>query len=247
MPILSQGSQPLYQQLADELRQPILDGELQVGAALPSEPQLASRYGVSRATAREAIQVLVQAGLVNRRRGRGTFVTRPKLLIGNVLLGFSDEMRILGHRPGARTLRQVIEPASEDVATALEIAAGTPVVVIRRLRLVDGQPVALSDVHLPASRCAGLANDDLESNSLYHLLEGKYNVRLMTAEKEIEATAAPPEVAQTLGIATGSPVLYSRKRTFDDQGVPVEDQIAYWRGDRYKFRVTERQQAMERR
>ena len=230
---------PLYHQLERELRERILSGAIPPGASLPAEPRLASQYGVSRATARQALSRLEAAGLVVRLRGRGTFASRPKIVIGNRLQGFTQEIRARGLTPGARTLVQQIVPAEERVAEALDVAPGTEVLNIKRLRCIDGQPEALSEVFLPAEQCRGLVDDDLERNSLYHLLESKYGVILLRAEKEIEAVAAPPDEAYLLEVSPGVPVLLVTKHTFDQFGRPVEYQRAYWRGDRYKFQVTE--------
>ncbi len=231
---------PLYHQLENELREQILSGAIPPGSSLPSEPRLAQRYGVSRGTARQALDRLELSGLVIRRRGRGTFASRPKILLGNHLQGFTEEMRVRGLTPGARTLRQTIVRADAEIAEALELREGQEVLAISRLRLIDGQAVALSEVFLPAERCHGLVEDDLERNSLYHLLENKYGVLLHRAEKEIEAVSAPHDIARVLGLPSGAPVLFVTKRAFDEQGNPVEYQRAHWRGDRYKFRVTEK-------
>ncbi len=239
MPVESRLPVPLYHQLENELRDRIVSGSILPGSPLPSEPRLAKEYGVSRATARQALSRLELSGLVVRRRGRGTFASRPKILLGNYLQGFTEEMRARGLTPGAITLRQKIVRADAEVAEALEMAEGAEVLLLTRLRLIDGQPVAISEVFLPADRCRGLVHDDLERNSLYHLLENKYGVLLHRAEKEIEAVTAPADIARALGLALGAPVLFVSKRAFDEHGRPVEYQRAHWRGDRYKFRVTE--------
>lgn len=230
---------PLYRQLSEQLAEAIDRGRLRPMDALPAEGALAARLGVSRGTVRQAYEELERAGRVVRRQGAGTFVARRKATSANRLLGFHEEMRLAGMAPSSRTLRQERLPAEREVAGALEVEAGSEVVFLERLFLADGTPCSLSRAWLPAGRCAGLEEDDLEAGSLYELLERKYGLFLAWAEKTVEAVAADEALARRLGVAPGAPLLYVRKLAYDVHGAPVEYQVGYWRGDLYRFYVRE--------
>jgi GntR family transcriptional regulator len=142
----SHPSLPLYAQVEETLAQRIQEGVWAVGDQLPSEEQLSEEFSVSRTTVRATIQNLLQRGLVEIRRGKGTFVARPKIaqaLTG--LTGFVEDMEALGMKATARVLGKSIVPAPADVARKLGVALGAEVVAIRRVRLADGMPLSYDE------------------------------------------------------------------------------------------------------
>lgn len=227
----------LYLRVAAWLRRGIAAGRWPVGGAVPPERRLGEELGVSRATVRQAIGVLTREGLLERRHGRGTFVTAPKLEQPlHHLRGFTGNMRELGIEATSRVLAVRNEPARGGVARALELGEGAPVVVIERLRLADGVPVMLEACRLDASRVPGVSAEDL-SGSLYQLLDRRYDVRLTAGREVIEVRSAERGVAALLGIEPGDALFYTVRMAYDSDGRPVELTRRQARADRCRFRV----------
>jgi GntR family transcriptional regulator len=160
---------------------------------------LIERFAVSRTTIRQAIQNLIRRGLVEIRRGTGTFVSPPKISQElTELTGFVEDMQTLGHRASARLLDQQVVPANERVARQLALAAGTLVVRIRRVRLADNIPLSFDETYLPREIGEKIVENDLEAEPIFSLLEQKYNMPLVEAEYRLEAVSADAAVAQAL-------------------------------------------------
>ncbi len=156
---------PKYHQLAETLREQIRAGRLVPGDQVPSEPALCETYALSRGTVRQALQVLVNEGLLRRDQGRGTFVAEPAGRSQYFSLSsFADEMRRQHRAPSTRLLISELIPASPTVSQRLAIEPATPVFHIKRLRLADGQPVAIETRYLAQSLCPGLLDEDLENS-----------------------------------------------------------------------------------
>jgi len=163
---------PLYRRIEAELRQRIRDGDLRPGAQVATEPELMAEYGVSRATVRQALAGLVAGGLLEIRRGLGTYVSARRFehTIGG-FYSFSREIERHGLKPGTRVLDLRTMPAPDDVAEALGVPAGTLVVALRRLRLAGSDPLVVETSHLPAARFAGLETIDFSAVRLYDTLQ----------------------------------------------------------------------------
>ena len=144
---------------------------LGVGEAIPSERQLGVDLGVSRLTVRAALDELVREGYLVRRRGAGTFVAEPKVAKGMTISSFSDDMRQRGLAPGSRTLDLHVVPAGARLGRILHVSPAEPVIVAKRLRLADGEPMAIELLHVRESLVPGLTALDLEQESFYELLE----------------------------------------------------------------------------
>lgn len=234
---LADGPGRLYLRVAAWLRRGIAAGRWQVGAAVTPERRLVEELGVSRATVRHAIGVLTQEGLLERRHGRGTFVTAPKLEQPlHRLRGFTGNMRELGIEATSRVLAAWHEPARGHVARALELGEGALVAVIERLRLADGVPVMLEACRLDASRVPGVLAEDL-SGSLYRLLEHRYGVRLSAGREVIEVRSAERREAERLGIEPGDAVFHTVRIAYGPDGRPIELTRRQARADRCRFRV----------
>src|SRR5690606_16327696 len=154
--------EPLYHQLEVLLRGRILSGEWPPGTRIPTGKELCDTYKVSRVTARQAMRNLVDGGFVTRKPGRGTYVRAPLLTAGERgLRSFSEDMRDLSLRPGSKLLSLDVEPADVTELERLDLAVGSQVVRIKRLRTGDGHPIGVQLTRLPASRFGDLSADEL--------------------------------------------------------------------------------------
>jgi GntR family transcriptional regulator len=227
---------PLYAQVEAILTAAIADGTFPSGSRLPNEDELVERYAVSRTTIRQTIQNLVRRGLVEIRRGKGTFVLEPKITQDlTELTGFVEDMQVLGRQASARLLDKQIVPASKSVARQLAINAGAPVVRIQRVRLADNIPLSFDETFLPREIGDKVMADNLETEPIFSLLEEKYNTALVEAEYRLEAVSADPIVARALGIAAGGPIFLMERTSYTTGHRPVDYEKLYYRGDRIRF------------
>jgi GntR family transcriptional regulator len=230
---------PLYVQLLETLRTDIMSRRLQPHQQLPSERELGDRFHVSRMTVRQALADLARDGFIYTRVGKGTFVSEPKINQQlKTLTGFSQDMTSRGNQPSSRVLEAKLERATDSIADALHIAAGTQVVLLSRVRLSDNVPLAIETVHLPHSLCPNLLRHNFAVESLYHVLEHEYGFRLTRAEQTIEAALCSAHEATLLQLTLPAPVLVMERLTFTDQDLPIEHVHSVYRGDRYKFHST---------
>lgn len=232
---------PLYIQIEEELRGAIESGELGPLAQVPSETELASKFGVSRMTGRKALDRLVGDGMLFRQPGKGTFVAPPKISHGpSQGLSFSAAMRAQGLRCSTRVLEMGLVRAPSNVARALSLAPGSQAVFMRRLRYIDNAPVAIHLSYLP-SRLSSLLEADL-SSSLSELL-ASVGARVERSEDMVEAVIATGEEAQLLHLQPGSPLVFIRGTAFSSTNEPVRYSEALYPGDRWKFALDATRQA----
>jgi GntR family transcriptional regulator len=229
---------PLYYQLKEKLTQTIREGELPPGSLMPSERELSDRYGISRMTVRQALGEMVKEGLLVREQGKGTFVAEPKIDQGLLrLTSFSEDMRSRGMKPDSRIVAVYAQEAAQPVASALALEGNLKVLVLERVRLADGKPMAYEVSHLPLARFPELEHEELHSVSLYTLLEEKYGLTIKFARQVIEVGLSDRSNSEKLGIAVKSPVLLIERVTFDADDRPFEFVKSVYRGDRYKLQV----------
>lgn len=230
------GPVPRYYQLQEIIRERIFSGEWPPGSLIPSERELCERYGISRMTARQAISGLESEGLLYREQGKGTFVGQP--VVAQQLLqltGFTEDMAARNSKAGARVLSAEMWPADEQTAERLRIRAGQPVYRLRRLRLADGEPLAVELTRVSFIGCERLLQHDLSQESLYRLLEGTFDIPLLEADEELHADRATDDESELLQIAPGSPVLRTQRVMFTRRNHPVEYATSVYRGDKYRF------------
>jgi DNA-binding GntR family transcriptional regulator len=223
----------LYFQLSQQLETAIEKGRLPPGSLLGNEIDLAGRLGLSRPTVRQAIQVLVDKGLLMRRRGVGTQVVHSQVKRPLELSSLYDDLEAAGQWPATRVLRNTVEPATAEVAAALRIAEGSEVVLIERLRLAHGEPVAHLTNHLPPQFLEPSA-ERLEATGLYRLMR-EAGILLHSARQTVGACAATAEDSRLLGEPEGAPLLTMERVTFDDTGRAVEFGSHTYRASRYSF------------
>ena len=229
----------MYYQIMNLLREKIEEGEYPVESALPPERELVETYQVSRMTVRQAISELVNEGILVRRKGVGTFVAPPKIeqaLSG--LTSFTEDMAQRGMKAGSRVLSFKETRPDAAIRKTLSLEADDAVFECVRLRLADEEPMALETTTLVSSYCPGLSRDDLENQSLYKVLDERWNVRLEYATQSLEPVLAPPHEAALLHVQPGAPLLVMHRVTYGQDGHAFEHVKSYYRGDRYKF-VTE--------
>lgn len=228
---------PLYSQIKAIIQAQIDDEELKPGDRAPSERGLATRYGVSRMTARQALQALEQEGLIQRVQGVGSFVAQSKITESLPhLIGFSEDMRRRGLAPSTQVLSIREELPTRLLAKELQLNLGQTVTHIHRVRSASGERMALETASIPSHRCPGIAGEDL-TGSLYDLLERKYGIVLSRASQVIEGIHAGPAEAELLAIPVGSVLLRLRRSSLDAEGTPIEHVVALYRADRWMFQV----------
>jgi GntR family transcriptional regulator len=226
---------PQYRQIEQTLRERITG--LQPGDPLPSDAELVAEFGVSRMTARNAMQRLAEDGLVRREPGRGSFVSEASAhRRANRLMTFTREMLRAGRTPSSRVLTRVVRPSSHAESEALGLRPRQPIVHLRRLRLADDRPIALESAVLVADSAPAVLAADLEGGSLHETLT-RAGFGLRRGTGTIGAAKASAEDARLLGIRVGDPLLVERRTIVDDDGRRIETTESRYPADRYALDV----------
>ncbi len=231
--LFSGGEPYLYSRLRELFRDKVQSGEWPAEQPIPSERELAGRYGVSRMTVRQAISELVEAGILHREQGRGTFVARQPTGEPPRLADFSEEMRARTPHSATRLLSAELAPAPPDVATRLRIKPGQHVVTLHSLHQIDGEVIAHTHAYVSFLGCEALLSRDLAATPLYQILETDFDLPPTGAEQTIEARTADEESARLLRIPAGSALLVIRRVTTTRRNRPLEYAVTTYRGDRY--------------
>ncbi|CCK26423.1 transcriptional regulator [Streptomyces davaonensis JCM 4913] len=224
---------PLYFQLSQQLEAAIEHGALTPGSLLGNEIELAARLGLSRPTVRQAIQSLVDKGLLVRRRGVGTQVVHSQVKRPLELSSLYDDLEAAGQRPATTVLVNTVVPASAEIAAALGVPEGSEVHKVERLRLAHGEPMAYLSNHLPGG-LLDLDTAQLEATGLYRMMRSA-GITLHSARQSIGARAATAAEAERLAEAEGAPLLTMQRTTYDDTGRAVEYGDHIYRPSRYSF------------
>jgi GntR family transcriptional regulator len=242
-------SLPLYQQIQDNIIQLVDSGLLSAGDSLPAERLLSEIYGVNRMTVRQAIEGLVQKGWIERRHGAGSFIARqqPVQQFTPTVIGFSQRMREAGMDPSSRLLHREIITPEPLIAHRLGIEPDSPVIVLKRLRLVNQEPLMIETSYLSQAMFPGLMHADLEGESLYRILQHDYGMTVYETEHTMEPTLPNAFEAHHLGVALNLPAMLVRVVAYSVDRLPLEMSKAIVRGDRcrYFFRVHTRIPIME--
>lgn len=216
---------PLYRQIKGLLTRGLKSGEWRPGEPIPSEVELAARYGVSQGTVRKAVDELAAENLLVRRQGRGTFVaTHHEPRAQFRFLRLRPDHRA---EPGPMTSR-ILQcrrlRAPVEVARALQLRTGEGVVAIRRLLSFDGKPAVLDEIWLPGAQFRGLNAERLRTyeGPLYGLFETEFGTRMIRASERLRAVAADAAAAKALEVAPGSPLLLVERVSYTYEDRPVE-------------------------
>lgn len=241
--MVSEGTEgsPVYRTVAGAFIERIDDGRLSPGSRLPSERRLASEYGISRMTARAAMNLLAQRGYVERRNGSGTYVAGPKVELDlSAVAGFTDRVLRHGVTPGAEVIEASTVGAAEldsSVATALSVKDEELVHKLVRTRTGNGELLALEESYFPASYCPNLLDKEL-TGSIYELLRITCRLEPAYLRQETEVTQLSSSVAEILDTYSDAPALRVTRTTWDTDGQVIEFARDVYRGDRLLF-ITE--------
>lgn len=235
---------PLYQQLADIIRNSITSGELKYGDKIPTEVELSEKYNVSRITVRAAINELVESGFLIKKQGKGTFVSKPKVQRKiEYLSSFTAACEAIGLKVTNEIIkREVMEPKIEDKRD-LELDDDDKLIYIQRVRFAGGDPLMLENNYFSFKRFNFLLTEDL-SGSLYELLRDKYDINPSDSPNSgndhttIEIAKAMDEEAGLLMVQKGEPLFYIKTVIYDDKNRPVHIGKQYVIGERYKFVIS---------
>ncbi|MFF1920818.1 GntR family transcriptional regulator [Streptomyces sp. NPDC058221] len=227
---------PLYFQVAQQLQQLIESGTLAPGTRLENEIALADQFGLSRPTMRQAMQHLVDKGLLARKRGVGTQVVNNRVRRQIELTSLFEDLKRDGRQPRTEVLSMQTVPAPAKVAAALKLEPGVDTLAVRRLRYADDAPIAVMENHLPADLLT-LTGEDLAEHGLYELLR-RAGISLRTADQTIGARRATAVESRLLGESRGGTLLTMERTVFGDAGRPVEFGSHLYRASRYSFEMT---------
>ena len=227
---------PLYFQVATSLEALIVSGRLQAGARLETEVALADQLGLSRPTMRQAIQHLVDKGLLIRKRGVGTEILHSAVRRKVELTSLHDDLRRAHREPRTDVLAFEVAPASDEVAALLRVEPGERVASVQRLRYAEDEPLALMHNHIPVG-VAAIREEQLRERGLYEVLR-EFGVQLRVADQTIGARKATATEARLLGEPRGAPLLTMRRTAYDHAGRTIELGSHVYRASRYSVEVS---------
>ena len=226
------GSTPVYKRIQNAIRKRIESSELQPGDPVASERELAKVHKVSLMTARHALAGLEREGVVERRRGAGTFVASPKIHF-NKLMSYTEHMSSRGLSPRSQVLVAKVIEHDAEVAARLALPATSPLVKIERLRETGDEPFALETCYLPAKEFSDLVKAPLARASLFGTLQTQYGVELAYADEEVDATTAEANVAEWFGVPRGTAVLRIRQVIYSTKGKATIYGVGFYRSERH--------------
>lgn len=229
---------PLYSQLKELLRTRILDGTYPPHSRMPSESELGQAHGVSRITVRQALGDLQKEGLIFKIHGKGTFVAKPKAFQNvSTLQGLAESMTQMGYEVLNRLRSFKFVPASALVAERLQVEEGSLVTEIKRVRLINREPVSLEVTYLPQAVGEKLEKADLITRDIFLILENDCGIALGHADLAIDAALADSDLAQALLVEEGAPIMRIERLTHAADGTPLDFEHLYYRGDAFQYRL----------
>ena len=234
MPQKTRSGLPAYQRIQSTIRKRIDAGQLRPGDPVSSERDLAKLHQVSLMTARHALATLEQEGLVERRRGIGTFVAAPKIHF-NKLMSYTEQMAARSLNAASKVLSLKTITDETDISTRLSLAPAEPIIKLERIRHASDEPFALETCYLSQSQFPDLLNAQFNRESLFAYIERTYDVRLGYADEEIDAIPADPETAELLGVPRRDPLLRIRQLIFSTQNRVLIYAVGLYRSDRHNL------------
>lgn len=228
---------PYYYQLKEILLDYITNQHEDRDRPIPTEVEISANFNISRPTVRQAINELVVEGYLIRQKGKGTFITKPKIsqaFLQN-LDSFNNEMVKKGLEPSTKVLGLEVLSCDEKVGEALKVPTGSKVIQLRRLRFANGEPIVYVVTYLPFDRCQPIMEKNLEFESLYGILRDVCGLSLLKAVRNLEAVLAGEYEAKILDIDKGAPIQYIESITYLTDETPIEYSLAKYRGDRSQF------------
>lgn len=237
----AQAVTPLYVQLMNNIEENINNRVFLPGEKLKSESEMAKEYGVSIITVRNAIGALIKKGLVERKQGKGTFISKPKYTRNiKKLQSFSDMCHQMGVVPGAKTLENKLIIPDEKISKMLEIPTGTQIVFISRVRYADNEPIAIENNYF-SPKYSFLLGEKFDNNSLFEFIKKKLrtSVAVSTSEKRIEICKANQKEADLLNVKRNSSMLFVKSIAYDNDNEPMYVGIQIINGERFSLYVYE--------
>jgi GntR family transcriptional regulator len=234
MPAKVQSAIPAYQRIQSAIRKRIDAGQLRPGDAVSSERDLAKLHEVSLMTARHALATLEREGIVERRRGVGTFVSAPKIHF-NKLMSYTEQMAARSLTAASKILFAKLIDNEPDAAARLSLPPTKQIIKLERLRHASEEPFALETCYLSAAEFPGLLSAPLQRDSLFAILEREYNVKLGYADEEIDATAADPRTSELLNVPRREPLLRIRQVIYSSNAKPTMYVLGIYRSDRHNL------------
>src|SRR5437868_13639562 len=225
---------PAYKRIQGSILKLIEAGELKPGDAVDSEREIAKIHGVSLMTARHALAGLEREGMVERRRGSGTFVAPPRIHF-NKLMSYTEQMSSRGLAPSSKVIALKIIDDEDEIAARLNLPAASPLVKVERLRHTSEEPFALEACYLPADDFPGLVRAPLGRSSLFATLERDFGAEITYADEEVDATTADARVAQLLEVPRSSSVLRIRQVIHSSNGKAIVYVIGLYRSERHSL------------
>ncbi|VEU82188.1 GntR family transcriptional regulator [Acholeplasma hippikon] len=228
-------NEPIYITIQNDIKREIENGTLQSGDLVPSENELKEKYNVSRMTARQALNNLVNDGYLYRHKGKGTFISKRKIEKNiHGVRSFTQEMAAMNRKVSSKILKFEKVASPEKVAEKLFLAKKEEVFLIERVRYGDDTPVLFEQLYIPVKLFKSITEEDLKS-SFYHYVETKMNLQISHCIQSIEAIEIPKELTEYLMVKEHTPTLLIERNTFLTNGRPFEYVKSYYRGDQYKF------------
>ncbi|MBT3318293.1 MAG: GntR family transcriptional regulator [Clostridia bacterium] len=229
---------PLYEQLISFIKSDIDNGLLNVGDLLPSENEFCERYDISRPTVRQALSALEEQGLVVRMRGKGSFVTRPKVKRSlKTLYSFSDEVAAMGLTPKSRVIAYEVISPGEEIRSRLGLADGEKVYSITRVRYAGDEPIALEMAFIPTRMSPFLTQEKVETGSLYKTLAAQEGIEIGYAKETYETAMLSESEAQILGCKQGTCAFFIQRTAYTLTDEVFEYTVMIVRSDRCKYEV----------
>ena len=226
------GTLPAYQRIQSVIRKRIDSGQLQPGDSVPSERDLAKTHQVSLMTARHALAFLEREGLVERRRGIGTFVAPPKIHF-NKLMSYTEQMSGRGLAVSSKLLSLGVIETEQEIAARLSLPATSRLIKVERLRLGGDEPFAIETCYLSADEFGDLTRSRLDRASLFSVLEHDHGLQIAHSDEEVDATTADAYTARLLGIPAGAAVLRIRQQIYSTKAKPTLYVLGLYRSDRH--------------
>jgi GntR family transcriptional regulator len=232
---------PVYYQIKQTIKNWIINKEFNPGEKIPSENELSEKFGVNRLTVRQAILQLVQEGFLTSKRGEGTFVTNNAGLINRFSLeftGFMDDLFYQVSKSKTKSVKMRRLKPPKLIKDKLELGnEEKEVVQIKRVRFLENKSFAFTVNYLPLAIGQGISERDLSRKPLLQILEQDFGIQFTEAFQTIQASFADQEVAQMLGVASGSSILFVERIMYTQRRKPVEVVQTSYRGDLYKYIV----------
>ena len=227
---------PAYRRIQEEIRRNIEDGKLQPGEAVESERELAKIHQVSLMTARHALAELQREGLVERHRGSGTFVAPPKIQF-NKLTSFTEQMSSRSMPAQSSVLHYSVVRDEPDICARLSLPAGSPLLLIERMREAGGEPFSLETCYLSAEHQSSIGRPQVERGSLFALLDRSERTKIAYADEDVDATTADPKTASLLRVPGNSSLLRIRQTIFSTEGRAILYVLGLYRSDRHILHI----------